>query len=185
MKTLNIIVLILVVLIILVLLFKILFKYFNEKLSHAKEKLDDAASDCFEKLNVKYDLLLKLIEFIEEKYKIESKTFDNVKKLKIDSLDTFKEEKLLNKCFDEIVQANEDNKKSKDLKAYTSNMEKYESNELHIISLRTYYNRYTLEFNNLIKKFPYSIVAKLKGYKIRTLIEGVELDNNFNNDLEV
>ena len=61
----------------------------------------------------------------------------------------------------------------------------YEDNELHIISLRTFYNKYTLEYNNLIKKIPFNLVAKLKGYKIKTLLEGREIDDSFNNDLEV
>ena len=58
-------------------------------------------------------------------------------------------------------------------------------NELLIISLRTYYNKYVLEYNNLIKKIPYNIIAKFKKYQLRTLLEGKELTTNFNNSLEV
>ena len=62
---------------------------------------------------------------------------------------------------------------------------KYDNNELKIISLRTFYNKYTLQYNNLIKKFPYNIISKFKKLKIKNIIEGKELDINFNNDLEV
>ena len=62
---------------------------------------------------------------------------------------------------------------------------KYDNNELKIISLRTFYNKYTLEYNNMIKKVPYNIISKFKKFKIKNIIEGKELDINFNNDLEV
>ena len=92
------------------------------------------------------------------------------------------------KCYVEIIEIREDNKKSretKDVKEFNQNIDEYEDNELHIISLRTFYNKYTLEYNNLIKKIPFNLVAKLKGYKIKTLLEGREIDDSFNNDLEV
>ena len=59
------------------------------------------------------------------------------------------------------------------------------NNDLKIVSIRTYYNKYTLQYNNMIKKFPYNIISKIRKLKIRNIIEGKELDVNFNNDLEV
>ena len=92
---------------------------------------------------------------------------------------------MLNKCYKELIQIKEDNQKNRELKSFREIIDDYEENELHIISLRTYYNKYTLEYNNMIKKFPYNIVAKFKKYKIRPILEGKELSSNFNNDLEV
>ena len=74
---------------------------------------------------------------------------------------------------------------NRELKSFREVIDDYEENELVIISLRTYYNKYTLLFNEMIKKFPYNLIAKIKKYKLRTLLEGKELDINFNNDLEV
>ena len=64
-------------------------------------------------------------------------------------------------------------------------MNEYEDNELSLISLRTYYNSYTVIYNNLISKFPYNIISKCKKYGVKNLIEGKELEIDFNNDLEV
>lgn len=185
MNTLNIIALILVILIFVVTLFIILFKYYNERIENILNKIDNAENDSFEKMKAKHNLLIRFIKLIENKFKIESKTFEDVKKIKIDSLASFKNDKLLNKCYSEILQIKEDNQKSKEIKSFKDIIEDYEENELHIISLRTYYNKYTLEYNSLIKKFPYNIIAKIKRYKLKVLFEGKELNNNFNNDLEV
>ncbi len=185
MNTLNIIALILVILIILISLITILFRCHNDKLESIVKNLDNTEKECFDKLKNKYDLIIRLINIIENKYKVESKIFEDVRKMKIDSIKSYKNEKTLNKCYKEIIQIREDNKKKKEIKSFKDIINDYEDNELLIISLRTYYNKYVLEYNNLIKKIPYNIIAKLKKYQIRTFLEGKELSNDFNNPLEV
>ena len=126
-----------------------------------------------------------MIKVATSKFKCESTAFDEVKDLEIDNLDSFKDEKKLIKCYEELVHVIEDNPKSKDLKTLKDYVKKYENNDLKIVSIRTYYNKYTLQYNNMIKKFPYNIISKIRKLKIRNIIEGKELDINFNNDLEV
>lgn len=203
MTTENIIFLSLGILIIISFLIIILYKYFNEKLSLLLNKINMSGDDYIKKINIKIDLLNKMVDIIKKDYKIESKTFNDIKNINVDSIEGFKDEKLLNKCFREIEKAMDDNKyviptkeekKSKKKKQNNENKEdnklknllkKYNENDLKIIALRTYYNVYTLEFNNVIKKFPYSIISKLKKYSLKNILEGKEIDINFNNDLEV
>ena len=173
MKTLNIIALILVILIVVFLLINILLKFFKERIDNLYKMLTNAENDMLEKMNNKKELLVKMINYVTKKLKIESSTFDEVNTLEINDLFSFKDENVLDKCYVEYV------------KEFNQNIDEYEDNELHIISLRTFYNKYTLEYNNLIKKIPFNLVAKLKGYKIKTLLEGREIDDSFNNDLEV
>ena len=81
MNTLNIIALILVILIILISLITILFKCHNEKLESIIKNLDNTEQECFDKLKNKYDYIIRLINIIEDKYKIESKVFENENRL--------------------------------------------------------------------------------------------------------
>lgn len=199
MKTINVVFLIVGIVAILVALTIIFYKYFNERINIILNKVNKSSEDCYKKLNTKLDLLKKMINHITTNLKIDSKTFNEVNDLKIESLDSFKEEKLLNKCYKEINKILEDNplkemkskrgRKKKDSNESKNNIndliKKYADNDLKLVALRTYYNVYTLEFNNMIKKFPYNIIAKIKKYSIKTLLEGKELDINFNNDLEV
>ena len=185
MSKLNIIILIVVLVVVFICLCIILFKYFSDKLSNIIDKLNDSENEAFEKLKNKHELLTKLIKNVESKYKIESKVFEDVNSMEITDLSSFKNEKVLNKCYREIIQIKEDNRKQKETKTLKELLSNYDENELHIISLRTFHNKYTLIYNNLIKKFPYNIISKIKGYGIKTLIEGKELNTNYNNDLEV
>ena len=185
MKMLGIISLILVVLIVLVALIIVVYKFFNGKLAAINEKLNDARSEFDELTNEKYDLITKFIEQIVNKYKLENKLFDNVKEIPKNELNNIENDNLINKCYKELLQIKEDNQKTKEIKVFREIIEKYEDNELHLISLRTFYNKYAVKYNNVIKKFPYSLVTLVNKYKTVTLLEGKEIDSEFINDMEV
>lgn len=180
MNKLNIILLIILIIALLIGLCIIMFKYLNEKIQNIYNKLNDSKNDYDLNIKESYNILLELIKVVETKYKVESKAFDDLKKDK-----NVNNEKLINKCYQEVIHVKEDNTKVRETKAFKQDLQKYDELDLHIISLRTYHNKYTLIYNNMIKKFPYNIISKFKGYKLETLIEGKELDSNFNNDLEV
>ena len=181
----NVIILVILLLVVIVGVCIVLFKYFGDKLTNVSNKLDSSEDEAFDKLKSKHEILTKMIKLVKTKYKVDSKIFDEINNMEITSLSSFNDEKVLNKCYKEIIHIKEDNLKQKETKAFKELLNDYDENELHILSLRTYHNKYTLVYNNLIKKFPYNIISKLKRYGIRTLIEGKELNNNFNNDLEV
>ena len=181
----NIILLIIVIIAFIVVLSIIFYKYKKEKLENILDKLDDSEDEIIVKLKKKSELLNSLISTVQTKYKVDSKIFDEIKDVDIESIDSFNNEKLFNKCYQEIQHIREDNTKVRETKAFKEELKTYDENELHIISLRTFHNKYTLIYNNMIQKFPYNIIAKTKKYKLKNLIEGKELESDFNNDLEV
>ena len=185
MKILGVLALILVVLIVFIALLLVIYKHYNSKLEYLNEKLNDAKDEFLDMFKDKYELIIRFIEEVENKYKIESKTFDEIKEIDSEKVSSLKNELLLNKCYKELLQIKEDNQKNKEIKAFREIIDKYEDNELHIISLRTFYNKYAVKFNNLIKKFPYSIVSSINKYATISLLEGKEIDSDFINDMEV
>lgn len=185
MTKLNIVLIIVDLVIIIGSLSFILFKSFNEKLSFVKKILDESENECIKQYKKKYEIIIKLIEITQNKYKIDSKVFESAKNINEDDLNTYKDEKLLNKCFKEINQIREDNSKVKETKAFKELLTDCNKNEILLVSLRSYHNKYTLIYNNMIKKFPYNFISKIRRFKLDTLIEGNELETNFNNDVEV
>ena len=185
MTKLNTILLIIDTLIVLSSLIFILFKSFNEKLSFVKKILDESESECIKQYKKKHEIIIKLIEMTQSKYKIDSKVFEDAKNINESDLNTYKDEKLLNKCFKEINQIKEDNLKIKETKAFKELLQECNKNEILLVSLRSYHNKYTVIYNDMIKKFPYNFISKVRRYKLDSLIEGNELETNFNNDVEV
>lgn len=185
MKLLGVIALLLVVLIVFVALLVVLYKNFNGRIVAINEKLDGAKNEFDDKYKDKLELVKKFIAQIESKYKVESKSFEDVKSITEETLFDSETDKVLAKCYKELLQIKEDNQKTKELKIFREIIDNYEDNELQLVALRTFYNKYAVKYNNLIKKFPYSIVASINKYKAITLLEGKEIDSEFISDLEV
>ena len=181
----NIILIIIDLVLIIAALVFILYKNFSEKLNLIKKRLDDSEQECMEKYKIKYESIIKLIDMSLSKYKVESKVFDLAKNIDENEIHNYKDEKLLNKCFKEINQIKDDNPKVKETKAFKELLQSCNENEISLVSLRSYHNKYTVIYNNMIKKFPYNIISKIKRYNLDSLIDGNELETNYNNDLEV
>lgn len=174
----NVITILILVLIISISLVIILYKHYCEKLELLNYKLKNSEDEFKNKLKEKYNLIIRFIDLVENKYKIDSKTFQNVKNIELDDINNQDNDKLLNKCYKELKEIKEDNQKNKELKNFREIINDYEKNEVYIISLRTYYNKNVLEYNNTIKKFPYNIISIIKKLKIKNLFEGKELELN-------
>ena len=185
MKTIYTLTLIFIIITVLISIIMLLYSEAKKRICSLYEKLNNIENKYIEKYNNKYELVTKFINGIEDKYKIENKTFNNVKALEGSLEVNQKNEKLLNKCYKELKEIKEEKQKIKELKLFRKIIDDYEENELALISLRTYYNSHTLIFNSLIKKFPYNIISKFKKFSTKNLIEGKEIDLDFNNDLEV
>lgn len=173
----NIIILIIFILILLVITAIFLFKMYNDKISKVLKRINKTDKTYCERINNKYEITIKLIEIVNNKLKIESKTFEQIKE--IENIN-YSCEKDINKCYEEILDIKDNNAKTKSLKTFNSLLKEYEDNELHMVSLRTYYNKNAVLYNNLIKKFPYNIVSILKKYKMKLLYEGKELEKEEN-----
>ena len=109
MKTIYIIIIIAAIIAILITFAVVFYRYFTEKINNILSSLNGAIEECNSKYKTKHELLLKMIEIIETKYKVESKVFEDVKSIKEEDL--IKKEKTMNKCYKEILQVKEDNKK--------------------------------------------------------------------------
>lgn len=178
-ETIDIIIIILFSLLLCAFIGFIIFKSFCYKISRVQFKIDDANNSINDKLIIKYNLIKEMIDFCNKKLNIESKTFNSVKKIKDNSI-KMNDDKLLNNVYSEIVNIIDDNNK-KEIGELNNLIKKYEENELHIISLRTYYNKNVIMYNSLFRNFPFSVIQKVKGYKIYLLFEGEELsfDDDF------
>ena len=183
MKTIDIILIIFLGLVLLMVILLPVVKHFNGKVCRVIFRINDARESLDSKIKAKYNLLIDMINYSELNFNVKSKTFIQIKKLS--GHFDFNNDKLFNKGYNEIIKIVEDNESANEVKKLKSYLKKYEDNELHIISLRTYYNKYALIYNNIIKKFPYSIFSKIKGYKLTLLFEGEELALDEENIIEV
>lgn len=155
------------------------------KIIISRLKTNEAEVNIDNFLRTKFDNIIKCINIIERKAKIEVKTFDEIKKLKSDKISSFELDRLLSKGFDEITIIAEDYPKVKETKGFNEIIKEINNNEEHLVALRSYYNKYCFEFNKQIKIFPNTIIAKIHKFVEKPFYDGKNLNDEIYNDFKI
>lgn len=148
-------------------------------------KTQEAEVNIDQELRNKYDDILRCINIIERKLKLDIKTFEEVKKIKSDKVSNFEIDRILSKCFEEILIITEDYPKVKDTKSFNDLIKDIYQIEEHLVALRSYYNKYTFIFNKRIKTFPDTFISKMHHFNEKTFYDGKNLNDNIYNDFKI
>lgn len=140
-------------------------------------------SDIDERLKNKEDLILRCINIINRQLKLEIKVFDDVKNLKSIKPTNYDKDNILSNAFNEIEKIYIDNPNLKKVKSFDGIIRDIENIEIELISLRTLYNKWACEFNNICVKFPYKFICKFRKFKFKSLYEGKELTSDIEKEL--
>ena len=81
MKTVYVVTLVLLIVFIILAFIVLFYKYYNEKLFNLYKKLNDTEEEYTSKFNNKFNIVNRFIDAIKDKYKTDSKAFDNVKEI--------------------------------------------------------------------------------------------------------
>lgn len=155
----------------------------NEEITMLKYKTGMCESDIDERLKNKEDLILRCINIINRQIKLEIKIFDEVKNIKSSKLSNYDKDKVLTNAYDEIQKIYVDHPELKKVKSFDGIIKDIDKLEIELISLRTLYNRWACEFNNLCVKFPYKIICKIRKFQVKNLYEGRELKESLEKEL--
>ncbi len=132
-------------------------------------------NDINDKLKEKEDLTLRTINIINRQINLDIKIFEEVKNLKVNKLNNYDKDKLLCDVYIEIDKIYNDNPSLKEVKSFDGLIKDIERLEVELIGLRTLYNKWASEFNNLYNRFPYNLICKIKKLGIKSLYDGKEL----------
>jgi len=140
-------------------------------------------SDIAERLKNKEDFILRCINIINRQLKLDIKIFEDVKNLKATKPNNYDRDKILSDAFAEIEKIYVDNPSLKKVKSFDGIIRDIESLEIELISLRTLYNKWACEFNNVSVKFPYKFICKFRKFKTKSLYDGKELKSDIEKEL--
>ncbi len=147
------------------------------KLKKFKEKMDTAESIIDENLNKKLELIITINASIKKVTgkKDYLKDYISIKDLIITNIekDMKLEEamKLINDLVMDFSELNKDNEFGKNIKKLR------EIDEL-LISAKNVFNQNAVFSNKLMKTFPYSLISKISGYRIRSFYSNNKTDES-------
>lgn len=137
----------------------------KKKILTLKYKMEISEQTINENLKAKLDLIIRAINIIEREAKIESKKFEEVKKIKSDKMNNIIVDNLLNEAANEIINIKNDYKELSNTKSFDGIINDIKNLDILLIGGRKFYNKYAISYNKQIKVFPNNLFKKTCSYK--------------------
>ncbi len=179
MNTVSIILLIIIIISIIALVYVITYN----NLVNYKIKIEKAEGIIDENLRQKYDLIAKLNIAIK---KVVTKK-DYLKEyidLKDKRISNYELDRKLTEAMNIILEVKNDHSEL-DTKEFNKDLKEIERINETLISCKTYYNKNTTELNQIIRKFPSNIIAKIHHYKIKPFFDGKNMQDAVIDDFKL
>lgn len=153
-------------------------------LQHNSTRVDQAEADIDETLRVRYDLITEAITIIN-KVVGEKKIFEDFEKIKDNNISNFDLDRRLTSTILLIKQVKSDYKKLNDNKDFKKVMNDLKDTDEKLQAAKLYYNKYTGLTNELVKKFPSNLIAKMHNINTKLFFDGKDMHDDIMDDFKL
>lgn len=174
---------VILILIIIVGLLVIFYATIYNKIVVYKLKIDKAESVIDEALRQKYDCIARLNGYIKKVVakKDYLKEYIDLKNKKISNYDL---DRKLTEAVNTILELKNDYSEL-DTKEFNKELKTINKINEELTSSKNYYNKNTSDLNEVIKKFPNNIVAKIHHYSIKPFFDGKNMQDEIIDDFKL
>lgn len=155
------------------------------KIQHYTTKVDQAESIIDDTLRKRYDLAINAANIIEKSIKDKKKIFKELRSFKNLSISNFDFDRKLNENVELIKQVRFDYDELKDVKELKTTINELKSTSEKLEAAKSFYNKYTNKLNDLIRKFPINIIAKMHNIEIRLFFDGKDMHDDVIDDFKL
>lgn len=151
--------------------------HFNN-LQYIKTKIEQAEEMIDEILRKRYDIVIRTSDIIKNNLKEKKDYFKEYLALKDEKLSTFEMDRKLKEAINIILNLRNDYPvlhDNQNMKEIISEIK--DTNEKLSASI-AYYNRYTNQLNEQIRKFPSNIIAKLHHFYVKPYFDGKDMNDD-------
>ena len=174
---------IILLLIIIVGIFAIAYVITYNNLVNYKIKIEKAEGIIDENLRQKYDLIAKMNIAIKKVVTKKDYLKDYID-LKDKRISNYELDRKLTEAMNIILEVKNDYSEL-DTKEFNSDLKEINAINETLTSCKNYYNKNTTELNQIIRKFPSNIVAKIHRYKIKPFFDGKNLQDAVIDDFKL
>ncbi len=153
-----IIVLVIAIIVFIVSIISIFLLANKKKISSLLYRMEISEGVINDNLKNKIDLVIRAINIIERELKIESKKFEKVKKIKSEKLNNIVIDNVLSEATKEIMEIKNDYKELSNKKSFDGIVKDINDLDILLTGGRKFYNKYTTDYNKLIKIFPNNLL---------------------------
>ena len=179
MNTLTIILIIIIILGLLVIFYATIYN----RLAVYKIKIEKAESIIDEALRQKYDAICRINTLIKKVVtkKDYLKEYIDLKNKKISNYDL---DRKLTEAINTIMEVKNDYSEL-DTKEFNKELKTINKINEDLTSSKNYFNKNTSELNELIRKFPTNIIAKIHHYTIKPFFDGKNMQDEITDDFKL
>ncbi len=171
------------IIIIVVCLLLILYVTTYNNLAIYKSKIEKAESIIDDALREKYDIICKLNIQIKKEVTKKDYLKDYIE-LKDKRITNYEMDRKLTEAMNIITEVKNDHEKLNN-KEFNELLKKIDELNETLASSKTYYNNNTSKLNQIIRKFPSNIVAKIHRYKIKPFFDGKNMQDAVIDDFKL
>jgi len=147
----------------------IVFKVSYDKITDLNIKITEGKETINVMLKKKLELILNIVNEIEEVS--DNKYQDELVMTTEEELDSVELNKKLNNDYNKILEIVVYNAEVVLSDKGTKNLDEAKKLTLELIGVENYFNENAREYNKMLKRFPYSIIGKIKKYRKQGLYE--------------
>jgi len=155
------------------------------KMQYLKTKIEQSENIIDESLRNKYDMIVKINSLIKKVIKDKKdylKEYVNLKNHKISNFDL---DRKLVEAMNVIYELQNDYSKLDDNDVLKELLHEIKTTDERLSAVKNYYNKNTSLCNELVRKFPSMVVAKIHRFKIKPFFDGKDLQDDIIDDFKL
>jgi len=176
-----------IIIIVLIILFTIGFIYINtyNKFQDYIIKINEVEGKIDDNLREKFDIIIKFNNIIKEKIKTKKELVDDISSLKEENISSFSMDRKLTDAMNKVNFVKENYTTLNGDEEVSKLLYNIDDLDESLRACKKYYNETITNYNILIRKFPYNMVAKILKYEEKTFFDGKNMNDEDVNDFKL
>jgi LemA protein len=148
-------------------------------------KINEVEAEIDSTLRKRFDLLNRSINVINGNVKLEKEALEIIIKLRSRKLSNFELDRILYDAINEFNSYKDTYPELNQVESFVKISASLNESEIEIHALRKYYNDVITTYNELVRKIPSSIVAKVFKYKFKNYFDNKDMTDEVVNDFKL
>ena len=153
-------------------------------LNDLKTKIHEAEVIIDETLRTKYDTLIRVSNHIRTHMDSNKNYFKEYEKLKDTNMSNFDVDRKLSEGYTLVLKMIDDLNLNNN-EEIMKEIETIKRLDEKLTATKNYYNKNTSEENDIVRKFPTNIIAKIHGFKVKLFFDGKDMDDEIIDDFKM
>lgn len=155
------------------------------KLQYLKTKIEQSENLIDEALRNKYDSIVKINTIIKKVVKDKKDYLKEYVNLKNHRISNFDLDRKLVEAMNVVYELQNDYTKLNDNQELKDILQNIKTTDEKLSAVKNYYNKNTSACNQLVRKFPSLLIAKIHGFKVKAFFDGKDLQDDIIDDFKL